>query len=89
MGRGDDDGETGGRDTKRRRKNEGEGGKKGTVGAEGDSRTTTKDKAVTDTFQVYHLNIRGINVWQAGQCNHDLKSVCELGVKCTGVHLLR
>ncbi|KAK8407639.1 hypothetical protein O3P69_002291 [Scylla paramamosain] len=52
MGRGEEDGETGSRDAKRRRKNEGEGAKKSTGGTEGDSRTTAKEKAVVgDTFQ--------------------------------------
>lgn len=53
MGRGEEDGETGGRDAKRRRKNEGEGAKKNTGGTEGDSRTAPKEKTVVgDTFQV-------------------------------------
>ncbi|MPC12818.1 hypothetical protein E2C01_005529 [Portunus trituberculatus] len=53
MGRGEEDGESGSRDAKRRRKNEGEGAKKNSGGTEGDSRTAAKEKTVVgDTFQL-------------------------------------
>ncbi|KAG0724310.1 THO complex subunit 5 [Chionoecetes opilio] len=51
MGRGDDEGEVGGRDAKRRRKTDGEGAKKSAGGAEGESRIAVKDKTLGDTFQ--------------------------------------